>query len=130
PPGGGGRFCCGPGQKRLMSKKRGPPPKGGGAGGGAPRGGGGGARQYDHVGVAHRVGGGGRDAHADALSRRFQGDTVAFRKQNIPGGNVIDAAVAEAGSDRLAGLAKADEGNARGVAAGLEPTCVCQPVVD
>ena len=49
-----------------------------------------------------------------AFSRAPSGD----RKQDVPGGDALDAALAQAGGDRLAGLAEADEGNARRVAAG------------
>ena len=42
----------------------------------------------------------------------------ATGKQNVPGGDALDAVIAQAGGDGLAGLAEADEGNARRVAAG------------
>ncbi len=39
-------------------------------------------------------------------------------KQNVPGGDALDAGLAQARGDRLSGFAEADEGNAGRVAAG------------
>jgi hypothetical protein len=80
--------------------------------------GGGGNRGYDHIRITHRVPGGGSDADAHILACRFQRFAGAVRKQDIPGGNMVNAGAAQAGSDGLAGLAKTDERNARCVAAG------------
>src|SRR5664280_2117355 len=80
--------------------------------------GGGRHRRNDHVGLGDRVGRRIRQPHADRLAGRFQPHTFDLRKQNVPGGDALDAALAQAGGDRLSGLAETDKRNARCVAAG------------
>ena len=58
------------------------------------------------------------DPHADGIAGGLEVRAAGFGKQDIPGGDALDAFVTQAGGDRLAGFAEADEGNARCVAAG------------
>ena len=80
--------------------------------------GGGGDRRDDHIGFRDRVGRRGREPHAGFFAGRLERRAFGLRKQDVPGGDALDAGLAQAGGDRLPGLAEADEGNARGVAAG------------
>ncbi len=75
-------------------------------------------RRNHHVGIGDRVGRRTRQPDAEFLAGRFQLRPGRFRKQDVPGRNLLDAGVAQAGGDRLAGFAEANEGNARGIAAG------------
>ena len=50
-----------------------------------------------------------RAAHADRRGGGFQFFAVGLREQNVPGGDALDAGLAQPRRDRLAGFAKADE---------------------
>ena len=75
-------------------------------------------RGNDHVGLGDRLGRRIRQPHADGLAGRFQPRAGRLGKENIPGGDALDAGFAQAGGDRLSGLAETDKGNARCVASG------------
>ena len=66
----------------------------------------------------HRIGGRGREPHARFFAGRLERRAFGLRKQDVPGGDALDAGLAQPGGDRLPGLAEADEGDARRVAAG------------
>ena len=59
--------------------------------------------------IAHHVGGGQCTADADLCGRGFELFTLGVRKQHIPGGNALDAFLAQPGRDGLTRFAKADE---------------------
>src|SRR5262249_16341986 len=65
--------------------------------------------------AAHRIGGRACEPHADLLAGGAQALAGAFRKQDVPGRHGPDAGLAESRSERLAGLAEADEAEFRTV---------------
>ena len=75
-------------------------------------------RGNNHVGVAHRVSRRFGEPHADRFAGRLQPRAVGHGEQDVPSGDALYAGLAQARGNRLAGLAEANEGYARCVAAG------------
>ena len=73
-------------------------------------------RRHDDVGAAHRIGGRSREPRADRLAGLLSLRAVVLGKQDVPRGDLLDAGLAQARGDRLAGFAEADETDARLVA--------------
>ena len=70
-----------------------------------------GDRRHDDVGVAHRICCGTRATYAAPLAGPPQLIALRLRKQDIPGRHPLDARLAQARGDRLAGFTEADEGD-------------------
>ena len=69
-----------------------------------------------------RVGGRTREPHADLFAGGFELRALGCGKQDVPGGDPLDAALAQARGDRLAGFAEADEAKCEACCGG---SCVC-----
>src|SRR5271154_4204412 len=70
-------------------------------------------RRHDGVGTAYGVRGGGCAAHTDRGGGTFELCALGMRKQDVPGGDALDARIAQARGNRLARFAKADETQCR-----------------